>query len=99
MKNNKLLIFTIVCLLSICFSMVACGDQAESDSETAVVETETQSIETEPSSETEAELADPTLLYMGHASLRIMTGEDKVIYIDPYAGDDYDLPADLILVI
>ena len=35
---------------------------------------------------------------MGQASLRIVAPEGKVIYIDPYAGDDYDLPADLILV-
>ena len=42
---------------------------------------------------TEAEL-----LYQGHGSLRIVTAEGKVIYIDPYAGDGYDLPADLILV-
>ena len=27
-----------------------------------------------------------------------MTKEGKVIYIDPYAGEGYDLPADLILV-
>ncbi len=40
----------------------------------------------------------PALLYMGQASLRIVTPENKVIYIDPYAGDAYDLPADLILV-
>ena len=38
------------------------------------------------------------LLYQGHASLRIVTGEGKVIYIDPYAGEGYDLAADLILV-
>ena len=38
------------------------------------------------------------LLYQGHGSLRIVTNEGKVIYIDPFAGDDYDLPADLILV-
>ena len=38
------------------------------------------------------------LLYQGHGSLRIVTEEGKVIYIDPYAGDGYDLPADLILV-
>ena len=38
------------------------------------------------------------LLYQGHGSLRIVTKEGKVIYIDPYAGDGYDLPADLILV-
>ena len=39
-----------------------------------------------------------TLLYQGHGSLRIVTREGKVIYIDPYAGEDYDLTADLILV-
>ena len=39
-----------------------------------------------------------TLLYMGQASLCIVTPEGKVIYIDPYAGDDYAMPADLILV-
>ncbi len=38
------------------------------------------------------------LLYQGQASIRIVTDEGKVIYIDPYAGDSYDLPADLILV-
>ena len=39
-----------------------------------------------------------TLLYMGQGSLRIVTAEDKVIYIDPFSGDQYDLTADLILV-
>ena len=38
------------------------------------------------------------LLYQGHGSLRIVTAEGKVIYIDPYAGEGYDLPADLILI-
>ena len=38
------------------------------------------------------------LLYQGHGSLRITTAEGKVIYVDPYAGEGYDLPADLILV-
>lgn len=37
------------------------------------------------------------LLYMGQASLRIVTETNKVIYIDPYAGE-YQLAADLILV-
>ena len=45
-----------------------------------------------------AESGSARLLYQGHGSLRIVTGEGKVIYIDPYAGDGYDLPADLILV-
>lgn len=38
------------------------------------------------------------LLYQGHGSFRIVTAEGKVIYVDPYAGDGYDLPADLILI-
>ena len=40
------------------------------------------------------------LLYIGHASLRLATSDGKIIYVDPYAGNDsnYELPADLILV-
>ncbi len=47
-----------------------------------------------------AESPEPSakLLYQGHGSLRIVTKEGKVIYVDPYAGEGYDLPADLILV-
>ena len=45
-----------------------------------------------------AEQTEARLLYQGHGSLRIVTAEGKVIYIDPYAGEGYDLPADLILV-
>ena len=40
----------------------------------------------------------PKLLYQGHGSLRIVTADNHVIYVDPYAGEGYDLPADLILV-
>ena len=38
------------------------------------------------------------LLYQGHASLRITTEQNKVIYIDPYAGEGYQLPADMVLI-
>lgn len=38
------------------------------------------------------------LLYQGHGSLRLTTPEGKVIYVDPYAGEGYDKPADLILI-
>jgi L-ascorbate metabolism protein UlaG (beta-lactamase superfamily) len=37
------------------------------------------------------------LIYLGHASLRLESGDGLVIYVDPYAGKGYDLPADLIL--
>lgn len=38
------------------------------------------------------------LLYQGHGSLRIVTAQGSTVYLDPYAGDGYDLPADLILI-
>ena len=40
------------------------------------------------------------LLYLGHGSLRVVTAEGKVMYIDPFAGKDeaYALPADYILM-
>lgn len=39
-----------------------------------------------------------TLLYQGHGSYRIVSSDKTVIYVDPFAGSGYDLPADLILV-
>ena len=38
------------------------------------------------------------LLYQGHGSFRLTSDKGEVVYIDPYAGTGYDLPADLILV-
>ena len=38
------------------------------------------------------------LYYQGHGSLRITAADGKIIYLDPYAGDGYDKPADIILV-
>ena len=49
-------------------------------------------------SQTESNVDGATLLYQGHGSLRITTSAGQVIYIDPYAGEGYDVPADLILV-
>ena len=52
----------------------------------------------ETSSASNASPGEPKLLYLGHGSLRLTTGDGKVIYIDPYAGKDYKKPADLILI-
>lgn len=38
------------------------------------------------------------ILYQGHASLRLTTDANTVVYLDPCAGEGYDVPADLILV-
>lgn len=38
------------------------------------------------------------LLYQGHGSYRIVSNEGVVIYVDPYAGEGYDIPADIVIV-
>lgn len=38
------------------------------------------------------------LYFNGHGSFRLRTAQDTVIYIDPFAGEGYDIPADVILV-
>jgi len=40
----------------------------------------------------------PKLLYQGHGSYRLTGDNGFTIYVDPYAGEGYDKPADLILV-
>lgn len=58
----------------------------------------TETMEEKTAESISSEPGPATLLYQGQASIRIVTDEGKVIYIDPYSGDGYDLPADLILV-
>ena len=38
------------------------------------------------------------MLYQGHGSYRFTLDDGTVVYVDPFAGQGYDLPADLILV-
>ena len=38
------------------------------------------------------------MLYQGHGSYRFVLDDGTVVYLDPFAGEGYDLPADLILV-
>lgn len=38
------------------------------------------------------------LLYQGHGSYRITAGDGTTVYVDPYAGEGYDAPADLVLI-
>ena len=47
----------------------------------------------------EGEMGEVTkLLYQGHGSYRITTKDGTVVYVDPYIGEGYDVPADIILV-
>lgn len=82
----------IVALLMIIFMVAlftACGSASDTQG------SEEQAEQTEQ--ETTMETKKAKLLYMGHASVRITTPEDKVIYIDPFVGDGYGPAADLIL--
>jgi L-ascorbate metabolism protein UlaG (beta-lactamase superfamily) len=38
------------------------------------------------------------LLYQGHGSYRMISKDNIVMYVDPYAGEGYEVPADIILV-
>ena len=38
------------------------------------------------------------LYYQGHGSYRITANDGRAIYVDPFAGDGYDLPADIVLI-
>jgi len=40
----------------------------------------------------------PKLLYQGHGSFRLISNDEVVVYIDPFIGEGYDMPADVILV-
>lgn len=47
---------------------------------------------------TEEDKGMAELLYQGHGSFKLTLGSGEVIYIDPYAGEGYEDPANLILV-
>ena len=38
------------------------------------------------------------LLYQGHGSFRLIADDGVVVFIDPFVGIGYDIPADIILV-
>ena len=40
----------------------------------------------------------PKLLYQGHGSFRLTSNDGVVVFIDPFIGTGYELPADAILV-
>ena len=85
----------MILLLSVCILAYLSACSTPKEQAAPFAETLTQAVsETEP----QRHYSHASLLYMGQASLRITTPEKKVIYIDPYVGDDYEPAADLILV-
>ena len=43
-------------------------------------------------------IAMAQMLYQGHGSFRFTLDDGTVVYVDPFAGEGYDVPADLVLV-
>ena len=94
MKKGKIMMLSLLLIPLILFS--ACGTPLAPPS--VEIEPPAQVQPIQPDEPAEA-VPDPAeLLYQGQASMRVVTDEGKVIYIDPYVGEGYDLPADLILV-
>ncbi|MCL2663994.1 MAG: MBL fold metallo-hydrolase [Defluviitaleaceae bacterium] len=40
----------------------------------------------------------PKILFQGHGSFRLTADDGRVVYVDPFKGGGYDLPASVILV-
>lgn len=102
MKNHLKEICSVCLLLALLLVFSGCssekvGSQRTNESSNGILSEHSDTAKKEDE-EMESKTGAPTLLYQGQASIRIVTAEGKVIYIDPYAGDGYDLAADLILV-
>ena len=93
--KKKLLLLGLLALM-MTMIMAACGSNDAADDTSGSDDQAEQAESTEQ--ETQMDTKHAKLLYMGHASIRITTAEDKVIYIDPYVGDGYGPAADMILV-
>ena len=94
----------IILAVTICMAalLAACGGNADgqgSDDQADQSQAEQAGQAEDTEQEMQMDKKQATLLYMGHGSIRITTAEDKVIYIDPFVGDDdwYGPAADLIL--
>jgi len=95
MKMILLAFIPLAFLLSGCKDVPPAGNLADASGES---DAKYQEITAQEAKEIEEGRDMATLLYQGHGSLRLTTAEGKIIYVDPYAGEGYDLPADLILV-
>ena len=78
----------------------AVTEETATEAETTEAVTE-EVVDSDTEGVTESEedsMGAAVIYYQGHASMRITTPEGKTIYVDPFMGDGYDVPADLILI-
>lgn len=106
-KKTKRIVTSILTMAVSLTLLTGCGGQTESTdasiddvTTTAADATETEDTASDDaSSEIPTLSGNPTLTYIGHASVKIVASDGTVLYIDPnyYAGD-YSDPADYVLV-
>ncbi len=94
MKKKQMGVLSFIFIPALIFSVGATLSVASAQT----VALTSEMIQDAEHTATEDTPAPAVLLYQGKASIRVITNEGRVIYIDPYAGEGYDLPADLILV-
>lgn len=90
---KKMFSAVMMCCMTAAVVLSGCGNTTD---DTEIVEGGEE--QTAPEENNKEETAMAKLLYQGHGSFRLTTEKDKIIYIDPFAGEGYDEPADLILV-
>ena len=98
MSRRKVSFISGIILLIVIFLLSGCSDNLNTNNSGSVNSDGNETAAPVDNEREGEEASMAVLLYQGHGSLRLTTGEGKVIYIDPYAGGGYDLPADLILV-
>ena len=88
----------ILIIFSLLISSCQKNEETQKTNETNGPDETTQTDETNQTNEPEGDSSMTKLLYQGHGSFRLTSKDGTVIYVDPYAGEGYDLPADMILV-
>lgn len=95
MKKERIMMLSLLLIPLMLFS--ACGLPLTPPPAATEPPAQVQPVQTEQTAPADG-VGPAEVLYQGQASMRIMTDEGKVIYIDTYVGEGYDVPADLILV-
>lgn len=91
-------LFTAAVVLFLLFTLSACSKSPTADSPLDDAVADAPPNEPNTNFENPEEKPMPKLLYQGHGSYRLTAADGRVIYVDPYAGEGYDAPADIILV-
>lgn len=88
MKRTFALLFAVIIMLP----LIACSSNPVSDTDSDINVKEQERLELPAGTNLSS------LLYQGHASIRIVSADGVVVYVDPDSGEGYDVPADIVLI-